>query len=181
MKIAVFIDGGNLYGRLKDLGIKNTSKFDYKGFIQSLVKIKIRDLSYIGYYVGQIRKEKSNEKSQELYAKQQRLFAHLQNNVPKLNIVRGHIQNFKGAYQEKGVDVRLALDIYKYGIEGTYDKAVLIGSDTDLIPAIRMVQTEGKIVQYVGFAHAPSFALLKEAKEKRLLTKDDLEVFAFAE
>lgn len=174
MKSAVFIDGGNLYRRLKDLDVKNTSQFDYKELIQFLTKQKIDEVSYIGYYVGQIRKERGNPKSQELYAKQQRLFAYLQNTIPNLQIIRGHIQNFKGIYQEKGVDVRIALDIYKHGIKNTYDKAVLISSDTDLIPAVRMVQSLGKNVEYIGFAHKPSFALLKECKQKRLLTKDDL-------
>lgn len=94
MKIAIFIDGGNLYSKLKNLGIKRTSRFDFKTFLKSLTG----DVSpsFIGYYVGQIRKEKGNAKSETLYANQQKLFAHLQVNTPGINIIRGHIQNCNG-------------------------------------------------------------------------------------
>ena len=171
----MFIDGSNFYRKLKDLGIKNTSKFDYLGFTKSVIKTD--DLVYIGYYVGQVRKEKDNEKSQHLYGNQQKLFTHLESSVPSLQIVRGHIQNFNGTYKEKGVDVRLALDIYKLANKNIYDKAILISSDSDLIPAIRMVQEEGKEIEYIGFSHKSSIALIKECKSKRLLMLDDVKPF----
>ena len=177
MKIAVFIDGSNFYGKLKDLKVQHTSQFDFRSFILNLTR-KVQP-AYIGYYVGQIRKEKSNPKSELLYASQQKVFANLQANMPNLNIVRGHIQNFNGIYKEKGVDVRLALDIYKLANENVYDKALLISSDSDLIPAIKMVQAAGKEVEYIGFSHNPSIALIKQCKAKRLLVYDDLKQFEF--
>ena len=64
--------------------------------------------------------------------------------------------------------------------KNSYDKAILISSDTDLIPAVRMVQDLGKNIEYIGFAHKPSFALLKECEQKRLITKDDLISFSQA-
>lgn len=175
MKIAIFIDGGNLYSKLKNLGIKRTSRFDFKTFLKSLTG----DVSpsFIGYYVGQIRKEKGNAKSETLYANQQKLFAHLQVNTPGINIIRGHIQNCNGIYKEKGVDVRLALDIYKMGMENIYDKAILLSSDSDLLPAVKMVQKNDKEVEYIGFSHQPSFALLKECRARRLLREQDVKLF----
>lgn len=176
MKIAVFIDGSNLYSKLKDLKIQHTSKFDFKRFIYHLTKNI--EPNYIGYYVGQVRKETNNPKSELLYANQQKLFAHLQSTIPQIKIIRGHIQNFNGVYKEKGVDVRLALDIYKLGNENSYDKGILISSDSDLIPAVRMVQAQGKEIEYIGFAHNSSIALIKECKTKRLLSFDDITNFS---
>lgn len=145
------------------------------GFLLNLTKgIKP---AYIGYYVGQVRKEKNNPKSELLYSNQQKLFAHLQSTILGVKIVRGHIQNYNGIYKEKGVDVRLALDIYRMALDGLYDKAILISSDSDLIPAIKMVQTKGKEVEYIGFSHNTSLALIKECKSKRLLARDDLDKF----
>jgi uncharacterized LabA/DUF88 family protein len=172
MKIAVFIDGSNLYSKLKELKIISTSKFDYWGFIKFLTKSA--GANYIGYYVGQIRKEPKNPKSEKLYADQQKIFVHLQSNISGIQIVRGHIQNFNGIYKEKGVDVRLALDLYKLANEDLYDKAILISSDSDLIPSIKMVKELKKEVEYIGFSPSPSIALLKECNIKRLLTYDDL-------
>lgn len=177
MRTAVFIDGGNFYRKLKDLKIKNTSKFDYFSFIKSLIKSD--ELTYIGYYVGQIRKEENNEKSRLLYSNQQKLFTHLESNIQNLKIIRGHIQNFNGTYKEKGVDVRLALDIYKLANKNSYDKAILLSSDSDLIPAIRMVQENGKEVEYIGFSHCPSIAMIKECKSKRLLLLENIKPFEF--
>lgn len=174
MKIAIFIDGSNLYSKLKDLKVK-TSQYDYWSFLKNLIKQK--EVEYIGYYVGQIQREKRNKKSYILYAKQQKFFKFLKSNIEKIKIIRGHIQNVNGIYKEKGVDVRLALDIYKLGINHTYDKAILISSDSDLIPAIRMVQRRGKMVKHIGFKHKSSIALSRECHEKHLLIKKEIKPF----
>ena len=137
--------------------------------------------NYIGYYVGQIRKESYNPKSEFLYANQQKFFAYLQSVIPDIKIVRGHIQNYNGLYREKGVDVRLALDIYRLANDDVYDKAILISSDSDLVPAIRMVQERyHKVIEYVGFFQNSSIALIKECKRNRLLNKRDIYRFEFS-
>lgn len=175
MRIAVFIDGSNFYSKLKELKIKHTSQFDYNAFLLSLTKGK--KPTYIGYYVGQVRKEKNNPKSELLYSHQQKLFAHLKTNIANIQIIRGHIQNYNGIYKEKGVDVRLALDLYALAIGNKYSKAILISSDSDLVPAVRMVQARKKEVEYIGFSHNTSLALIKECRSKRLLAYDDLSRF----
>lgn len=142
MKVAVFIDGSNLYSKLKGLQVKATSEFDYLGFVKHLVKDG--ELTYVGYYVGQVRVEKNNPRSEALYSNQQKFFHHLSTQVPNIEIVRGHIQNLNGVYKEKGVDVRLALDIYKLANQNLYDRAIVVSSDSDLLPAIRMAQASSK-------------------------------------
>ncbi|MBI2463819.1 NYN domain-containing protein [Candidatus Peregrinibacteria bacterium] len=175
MKIAVFIDGSNLYSKFKELKIKNTSRFNFLKFILKLTKGI--SPSYIGYYVGQIRREKNNDKSEALYKNQQKFFTHLKSTLPNIQIVRGHIQNFNEIYKEKGVDVRLALDIYKLANEKIYQKALLVSSDTDLIPAIRLVKQMKKQIEYIGFSHHPSLAMVKECSSSLLMNHDDMKVF----
>ncbi len=178
MKTAVFIDGSNLYSRLKELGVNHTSKFDLNKFIKNCLNIK--EISHVGYYVGQIKREKNNPKSISLYANQQKLFKNLQANIPGIKIIKGHIQNFNGIYKEKGVDVRLALDIYKLAIENKYDKGILISSDSDLIPAIKMVQNiNNKIIEYIAFSYKFSTALINVCKSRRILTRKDIDPFIF--
>ena len=41
--------------------------------------------------------------------------------------------------REKGVDVKLAIDLVRGSLEGSYDVAVLFSRDTDLLPAVEMV------------------------------------------
>ncbi len=61
-------------------------------------------------------------------------------------------------YHEKGVDVRLAVEMIRLAREDRYDQAYLISSDTDLVPAVEEVQRLGKAVQYVGTPKGPFFS-----------------------
>lgn len=175
MRIAVFIDGSNLYSKLKGLQVKATSEFDYLGFVKHLVKDG--EFVYVGYYVGQVRVEKNNPRSEALYSNQQKFFHRLSIQIPNIEIVRGHIQNYNGIYKEKGVDVRLALDICNQAKENLYDRAIVVSSDSDLLPAIRMAQAVGKEIEYIGFTNSSSIAMFRECGFKRLLSYEDLKPF----
>jgi uncharacterized LabA/DUF88 family protein len=45
--------------------------------------------------------------------------------------------------QQKGVDVKLALDVLVMGLRGDYDTAIVASTDTDLIPAFEACQALG--------------------------------------
>lgn len=81
------------------------------------------------------------------------------------------------AYHEKGVDVLMAVDLVAGAYEDEYDSAILVSSDTDLIPALQKVRSKGKRVEYVGFSQKPSHGLITHSDIRRLLTKQDLEQF----
>ena len=82
-----------------------------------------------------------------------------------------------GKYHEKGVDVKLAVDLLVGAYDDLYDVAVIISSDTDLIPAIQKVRYLKKEVEYIGFAHQPSLALQRYANLSRLIIKEELDQF----
>lgn len=84
-----------------------------------------------------------------------------------------------GVYHEKGVDVQLAVDLLVGAYENNYDTAIVISSDTDLMPAMEKVKKLGKGVEYIGFAHQPTIALQTVSTLSRLLIKEELEPFAF--
>lgn len=58
-----------------------------------------------------------------------------------------------GRPREKGVDVKVAIDLVVGAIDGLFDTAILVSSDTDLIPAIKYVRHKGKRVEYVAVGH----------------------------
>jgi len=58
--------------------------------------------------------------------------------------------------------------------ENLCDRIILVSSDTDLAPAIKKAQQKGKIVEYVGFSHKPSVAMVRFCKESHVLTKEDI-------
>ena len=82
-----------------------------------------------------------------------------------------------GSYHEKGVDVKIAVDLLVGAYDDLYDVAIILSSDTDLIPAIRKVKHLGKKVEYIGFSHRPSTALTNVASSTRLLVREDVEPF----
>lgn len=84
-----------------------------------------------------------------------------------------------GVYHEKGVDVNLAVDLLVGAYEKQYDIAILISSDTDLIPAIEKVKILKKEIEYIGFAHKPSLALQKHTTLSRLLIKEEIVPFEY--
>jgi len=62
-------------------------------------------------------------------------------------------------------------------LQNDYDTAMLISSDTDLIPAIQYIRSEGKKLEYIEFSRAPSFGLQKNADLSVLLRPIDIEKF----
>ena len=54
-------------------------------------------------------------------------------------------------FQEKGVDVGLAVDVVADSLKGWVDHIVLLSSDTDLAPALKVAKEASKRITYVGF------------------------------
>lgn len=54
-------------------------------------------------------------------------------------------------FQEKGVDVGLAVDIVADSLRNQVDHIILVSSDTDLAPAIKVAKEAGRKITYVGF------------------------------
>ncbi len=174
-RIFIIIDGSNFYKRLKEkpLSFKNLLQFDFTGFIKYLSEGK--RLVKSCYYVGAIRTEKNNPKSFSLYRNQRKLISILRKN--RIDISLGYILKSDGDYHEKGVDVQIAIDLLIGAYEDLWDTAILISSDTDLLPAIKKVRQLGKTVEYIGFSHKPSFALIRFSDIRTLLKKEDLEPY----
>ena len=176
-RVAVFIDGGNFYHKLKDLKIQNKSQFGYRQLAEWLARD--RTLVYAGYYIGVVRAKPDDVKGQALRAGQVGLFNFLRSPKQRFIIRQGYLMSNDGKYHEKGVDVQLAVDLLVGAYENTYDTTILLSSDTDLVPAIKKVKELGKAVEYIGFAHKPTIALQTHATLSRLLIKEEIKNFIF--
>jgi uncharacterized LabA/DUF88 family protein len=171
-KVAILIDGSNFYYKLKDLNLHDQLKFDFNSFSKYLANgDKIVDKKY---YIGSVRKNK-NKKSLQMHADQQKLFAHLKKHGFYYKL--GYLLETKGKYHEKGVDVQIAIDLLAHAYENTVDKISLVSSDTDLIPAIKKSLSIGVKVEYVGFSHSKSVALVASCPTSILLTKTELQKY----
>ncbi len=185
-RVKIYIDGGNTYKALfadyknsKDNSlipriVPKGSKFSYKNF--ALFLASGRDICGKGYYVGIVKNYDHTQKSQDMVMNQQKFLAKLENDG--FLIERGKIV-YDHKIREKGVDVKIAIDIVIDCIEDKYDTAIVVSSDTDLIPAIKYVQSRGKHVEYIGFSNYTSVGLMKECDAQRVLSNVELASFIY--
>jgi uncharacterized LabA/DUF88 family protein len=172
-RVVILVDGSNFYHRLRELGLPHLLTFNYKAFGRFLTGKD--QLLRSTYYIGAVRAKADDQKGRELMANQQKLFTQLKKQG--WNIALGDMLNTDGIYREKGVDVQIAVDLVAGAYEDQYDTAILVSSDSDLLPALEKVQAKGKHITYVGFSHKPSHALIAHSNIRRLLTREDLEQF----
>ncbi len=178
-RVSIFIDGSNFYFKMRSLNFENLSRFDYRGFINWLARRKI--IVYAGYYIGVVRAKIDDQKGQKMRQAQINLFNFLRSKKQNFFINKGYLMKNDDVYHEKGVDVKIATDLLVGAYENLYDEAIIISSDTDLIPAMQKVKQLGKKVEYIGFGHQPSLALQTFATISRLLIKEELESFVYYE
>lgn len=146
-KVVIFIDGSNHYHIIKDiLGDSDClSEFDFEKFIRYLVGD--RDLIRVYYYTAPLDKNyiapKGHESGEETYSKQQKFFEKLKK-IPYFNLVLCRMQkdsiNGKLKYSVKEDDIHLAVDMVKLAYNNAYDTAILVSSDGDFVPAIKVVK-----------------------------------------
>ncbi len=136
-RVAIFIDGSNLYHLVnKMLPKKKPGKFNFKKFIDKLVNKRklIR-----AYYYNCPLDRKKNKKS---YIAQQKFFERLKK-IPDFKVILCRMQKIKvdgkTIYQVKEDDIHLAVDMVKLAYNNAYDTAILVTSDGDFVPAVNAV------------------------------------------
>jgi uncharacterized LabA/DUF88 family protein len=199
-KVQIFIDGGNFHHLLlKKLKLKELD-FSFDDFAKFLADGRIITEAGKRYYIGTVREQEDNTKSKESMAQQQKLFAQLwssgwQTKTSKLRfreekvIIDDRTVDYKKIlkkgikqieyhrFREKGIDVKIATDLIIGALDNKYDTAILVSSDTDLIPAIDIVRKRfKKRVEYVGFSIIDETAQQEDSKSSiGMITKSDIQ------
>ena len=208
-KVQIFIDGGNFFHLvLKKLDIEE-DKFLFDDFVKFLANN--REVVGKRYYIGTVREKEGDKKSKEKMSKQTKLFTVLKNNgwdvkTSKLRTrterikIDDRVSNYqelkrKKVYEielttmrEKGIDVKLATDLIVGAVDDKYDTAILVSSDSDLIPALDWIRTrKHKKIEYIGFSiidkkhkdksTKPLLAMIRYADIQRVFVESDLRKF----
>ncbi len=172
----VFVDGNNFYFKLKELASQISGKFsllDFNFYTFAEYLVQPNQLTGVRYYIGALKRQRDNAKSEKMYADQQKLLANLQRHGVAVTLGQ-LIQHPDKTFHEKGVDVRLAVEMIRFARSDKYDIAYLVSSDTDLVAAVEEVRSLGKKLHYVGIAKGQSFGLTKAADDTRLLRAEDI-------
>jgi len=172
METVLLIDGENLKGKIK--AVFNEAgkdkpvwhEYDFKGlFTHVLNGIKID--RHVFYFARIKEHESSKEKSQQLIEEQRLLKTHLERlgfDVILSGRVRGQMeegQNGKKVlvFKEKGVDVKIAVDMVSQSCDKRVKEIILASSDSDLQPAIKEVRERKTSCVYLGFENQPNKGL----------------------
>ncbi len=163
------------------------------------------------FYVGTVREQSNNQRSKDSMADQVKFLARLrvigwETKTSKLRlrdekvIIDERTKNCRDIlnkgincieyqrFREKGIDVKIATDLIVGAMDNKYDTAILVSSDTDLIPAVDLVRRRfNKKVEYIGFSiidktgenkdAKPSQAMISRTDIQRILVESDIEKF----
>ena len=145
-RVAVFIDGSNLHHRLADC--RWPTYVDVAAFAHRLAGS--RAVTGIFYY--NVPPPRANRPGQ--IAAQRRYYARIQA-MDQVLFRLGYLQERRvgdrSMFEEKGVDVQLAVDMLSGAHRDEYDTAVLVSSDGDFGPLVVAVRVLAKRVEYLYF------------------------------
>lgn len=209
-RACVFIDGSNFYHRvLKKIGIKE-SLFDFDAFAQFLCASVVQSENHFRHYSGIITGidfQKMSDSARDHHKVVRSLMSldrwsvittKLRTRTEHLHIddrVENHV-NLRALgiaeirfqrEREKAVDMNIGLDMMLGALDNLYDTAILVSSDSDLVPVCDLVRTRfWKRVEYVGFHIAregdmdltvPTKALTYSTNSQRILQIEDIQPF----
>jgi uncharacterized LabA/DUF88 family protein len=151
-RVAIFIDGSNLYYSLK--------KYHLKIMIEDIIKILARfgHILDIFYYTARLDPEFDNQR----YLKHEKFLVKL-SKIDNLKVVLCNLKktfyNKEAHYLIKRDDIKLANDILVGAYEDLYDLAIIVSGDEDFVPVINTARRLGKKVINAYFPKTSSYLL----------------------
>ncbi len=152
-RVFIFIDGSNFYHSTWKKG----KKIKFRKLIKVLVGERV--LINLFYYVANL-----DIKIDEKKYWQHQKFLNILRKIPKFEIILCTLRKVKNKegnfdFVLKGDDIHLAVDLVDKANKNEYDTAILVSGDEDFVPAIKIVQREGKKVENVYFSESSSNTL----------------------
>lgn len=190
METVLLIDGENFKGKMKSI-FKEAGKerpvwheYDFKNLLDKVLEGLPVDRKV--FYFARVKEhEDSREKSKQLIEDQRLLKNHLEKlgfEVILSGRVRGQWEEGQGGkralvFKEKGVDVKIAVDMVSLSCDEKVKEIILGSSDSDLQPAIKEVRERGSNCVYLGFESQPNKGLTYTTNRTLLIRNS--EVFEF--
>lgn len=180
----LFIDGENFLHKVEDV-LKNEKPVKVKQQIASinldnLFKLPLQGLKLTRkiFYVARLHQHPDTRKKSEELIKLQRK---LRNNLVKQGyefVIAGNVRaqrmNGKVVFREKGVDVKIAVDMVSLACDKKLDAAILCSSDSDLQPAVAELKSRKIEVVYLGFETNPNKGLTYTTNRTILLRNSEI-------
>jgi len=174
MKTFLLIDGENFKNKIK-AALKDAGKnklvwheYNFKGLLEKVLQgIEINEIIF---YFAKIKEDpQTREKSKQLIENQRLLKTHLEKQGFRVILagrVRGYIENNRISenqilvFKEKGVDVKIAVDMVSWACDKKVEQIILGSSDSDLQPAIKEIREREVNCIYLGFENQPNKGIM---------------------
>jgi uncharacterized LabA/DUF88 family protein len=184
-KIHLYIDGQNFLARIRTIlrrsGVTDTdiTKFDFYGLLNQVFKDEKVDLATI-YFAKLHAEERTKEKSEELIVREAALKEHLEKQGIRYvtgGAVRTRVRGEEVSFEEKGVDVKIAVDMLVDAIDQHVETIIIGSSDSDLQPVVAALKARGVKVIYLGFHARKNRGLVATTDRTVLINNQDVERF----
>lgn len=180
----LFIDGENFLHKVREV-LKNEkvnkNKVDLAEInLEKLFKEPLKSLGVSKkiYYASKIHFHPDTKEKSAQLIKFQRC---LRNNLVKQGydfVVAGNVRAQKVGekvfFREKGVDVKIAVDLVSLASKKLLDRAVLCSSDSDLQPAVAELRERKVEIIYLGFEANPNKGLSYTTNRTILLRNSEV-------
>lgn len=172
MKTILFVDGENFRNKIKYVFRDENKKepiwheYDFNGLFNKVLEGVGIDRKL--FYFARLKKHPDTQKkSTELIEQRRLLKTHLENQQFEVILsgrVRGQIEDrFLGkkilVFKEKGVDVKIAVDMVSWACDKQMKQVIIASSDSDLQPAIAELTERSVECMYLGFENNPNKGL----------------------
>lgn len=183
-KCFLFIDGENFNHKVREVlkkeGLDKT-KIDLASInLDTLFKEPLKgfEISRKIFYAARLHfHQETKKKSEELIKFQRKLRNTLVDQGYEFIIagnVRAQKVDSKIVFREKGVDVKISVDLVSLSCKKELATAILCSSDSDLQPVIAELKERGIEVVYVGFETNPNKGLMYTTNRTILLRNSEI-------
>jgi uncharacterized LabA/DUF88 family protein len=139
-RVLVYIDGFNLYFGITSAGLNHCKWLDLVSLAKDLLKPS-QKLVGVKYFTSRVSNDPDKQKRQTTYIEALEstgvkvYFGHYQSDSVECH----RCGNIWKTYNEKMTDVNIATHMMIDAYKGTFDMAMLISGDSDLVPPIRAI------------------------------------------
>jgi len=144
METILFIDSGYLSFISKYFGKNKPLKYKIEEFSERICRERKLQCKKIYFYIASpFQSQIPTEQERKRKASYDKFIEKLKNIKPQIVIREGRCQKINNTFQQKGVDTLMTMDLLKVPKKENVNTLIILTSDTDFVPIIKDIKSEG--------------------------------------